>query len=362
MGKRGLNIYHRKDGRWEGRYKDGFHDNGKPKYRSVYAMSYSEVKEKLLAIHAAVEKPVSVCSLTVERIFKEWLNMKRLKVKASTIANYIFKADKHILSSFGGLKFSDLSPKIVYDFIQHKLNDGLSAKYVADIIVILKSIAKYAAKAYHCYNPIADVELPKVEKSEMKLYSKEQQNTLKAALLHSPNLTKLGVLLCLFTGMRIGELCALRWSDIDFEERTVSITKTCQRIREMRKTRIAVTSPKSRSSVRTIPLPGFLIKLLREFAPSNNDTYLLSCSDKVFEPRTMQYRFQSILRRANLPSINYHSLRHIFATSCIEMGFDVKTLSEILGHGSVEITLNRYVHSSMSRKRECMERLCLEGT
>lgn len=186
MGKRGLNIYHRKDGRWEGRYRDGFHNNGKPKYRSVYARSYFEVKEKLIAIHSAVEKPMTVCSLTVERIFTEWLGVKRLKVKASTIANYVFKVNKHILSSFGKLKISELSPKMVYDFIQNKMSDGLTAKYVADMIVILKSLAKYAAKVYHCYNPIADVELPKVEKREMKLYSKEQQGVLKNTLLHCP--------------------------------------------------------------------------------------------------------------------------------------------------------------------------------
>lgn len=359
MGKKGLNIYHRKDGRWEGRYRNGFRDDGKPKYCSVYAKTYSEIKEKLIAIRAAAEKPMSVCSLTVERIFTEWLNMKKLKVKESTIANYVFKANKHLLCTFGAMKLSELSAKSVYDFIQCKLNDGLSAKYVSDMIVMLKSLARYAAKAYHCFNPIADVELPKVGKTEMKLYSKEQKNILKSALLQNANLTKMGILLCLYTGIRIGELCALKWSDLNFQERTVSITKTCQRIRTNggTATKLVVTMPKSQSSVRIIPLPGFLVKLLKEFVPSDPDTYLLSCSDKIIEPRTMQYRFQSILRQAKLPSINFHSLRHIFATTCIEIGFDVKTLSEILGHGTVEITLNRYVHSSLNRKRECMEKL-----
>lgn len=364
MGKKGLNIYHRKDGRWEGRYRDGFQEDGKPKYRSVYAKTYSEVKEKLITIHATAEKPMSVCSLTVNQIIIEWLNMKKLKVKESTISNYAFKANKHLLNFFGAMKLSELSPKTVYDFIQNKLNDGLSAKYISDMIVILKSIAKYAAKIYHCSNPISDVELPKVKKPEMKLYSKEEQSILKSTLLHNSNLTNMGILLCLYTGIRIGELCALKWDDIDFHERTIRITKTCQRIHTTGNTatRIKITSPKSRYSIRTIPLPGFLVELIRVFEPSNTNTYLLSCSEKIIEPRTMQYRFQSFLRQVKLPSINFHSLRHIFATSCIEIGFDVKTLSEILGHGSVEITLNRYVHSSMDRKRECMERLCLNPT
>ena len=361
MGKKGLNIYHRKDGRWEGRYKEGFQTDGMPKYRSIYGKTYAEVKEKLIAIKATAEKPLSICSLTVERIFTEWLNIKKQRVKESTAENYTFKANKHILTSFGKVKISDLSPNMVNDFIQSKLSDGLSAKYVADMIVILKSLVKYAAKVYHCTNPIADVELPRVEKHEMKLFSKEQIKTLKAALLNHLNLATLGILLCLYTGIRIGELCALRWSDIDLVERTISISKTCQRIRNSANgtTSVVITSPKSRSSVRTIPIPNFLVKLLKGYEPSDRSAFLLSGSNAIIEPRTMQYRFQSILHKAELPSINYHSLRHIFATSCIEIGFDVKTLSEILGHGSVEITLNRYVHSSMERKRACMDRLTL---
>ncbi len=158
-------------------------------------------------------------------------------------------------------------------------------------------------------------------------------------------------------------LCALKWSDINFHEQTISISKTCQRIRTNgdTATKLIITSPKNRSSVRIIPLPVFIIKLLKEFIPSDENTYLLYGSDKVIEPRTIQYRFHGILRKAELPSINFHSLRHIFATSCIEIGFDVKTLSEILGHRTVEITLNRYVHSSINRKRECMEWLSLNA-
>lgn len=363
MGKKGLNIYCRKDGRWEGRYKDGFREDGKAKYRSVYAATYSAVRKKLLKIYAAIEQPMSVCVMTVKQLFLEWVEMKKLTVKESTIENYVFKANKHLFAAFGNIKFSELSVNLVCKFIQDKLNDGLSAKYVSDMVVILKSMAKYASKTYNCKNPICDIELPKIEKTELKLYSDEQQNSLKSTLLLKMNLTKLGILLCLYTGIRIGELCALKWNDINFHEKTLSISKTCQRIRTKgdTATKLIITSPKSRSSVRVIPLPEFIIKLLKEFAPSDENTYLLSSSDKVTEPRTIQYRFHSILRKAELPSINFHSLRHIFATSCIEMGFDVKTLSEILGHGTVEITLNRYVHSSMNRKRKCMEKLCLNA-
>ncbi|MDE5557628.1 MAG: site-specific integrase [Ruminococcus sp.] len=359
MAKKGINIYKRSDGRWEGRYKNGFRDDGKPKYRSVYAKTYSEVKEKLLKLKATEQENITPCSLTVEILLNEWLNMKKLSVKESTIANYVFKINRHLKPFFSGLKFSLLSPKIVYDFIAEKKSEGLSTKYISDMIVILKSMAKYTAKTYHCTNEIADVEPPKTTKRELKLYSEDEQKILKSALMKEINPTKLGILLCLFSGIRIGELCALKWNDIDLSNGLLHVTKTCQRIKRSNSTKIVITSPKSASSSRSIPLPEFLLNILREFTPSDNNSYFLSGSEKIVEPRTMQYRFKSVLKKANLPSMNFHSLRHIFATNCIEIGFDVKTLSEILGHGSTGITLNLYVHSSMYRKRECMERLCL---
>lgn len=360
MAKKGINIYKRRDGRWEGRYKNGFRADGKPKYRSVYARTYGEVREKLLKLKSAEQKNITPCSLTVEYLFDEWLNMKKSCIKDSTTANYVFKINKHLKPFFSGLKFSLLSPKTVYNFIQKKQSEELSAKYISDMVVILKSMAKYTAKTYHCANEIADIEPPKYAKKELKLYTKNEQKILKSALLKEANPTKLGILLCLFSGIRIGELCALKWSDINLSNSLLYITKTCQRIKCGNSTKIVITSPKSTSSDRVIPFPEFLLNILKDFTPSEKNSYLLSGSEKIVEPRTMQYRFKSILKKANLPSANFHSLRHIFATNCIEIGFDVKTLSEILGHGTVEITLNRYVHSSISRKRECMELLNID--
>ncbi len=361
MAKKGINIYKRSDGRWEGRYKNGFREDGKPKYRSVYARTYGEVKEKLFKLKSMEQKNNTPCLLTIEFLFNEWINVKKSCVKESTIANYIFKINKHLKPFFSGLKFSLLSPKIVYDFISKKKSEKLSAKYISDMIFILKSMAKYTAKTYHCANEIDDIEPPKSTKKELKLYSKDEQKILKSALLKEINFTKLGILLCLFSGIRIGELCALKWSDINLNNGLLHVTKTCQRIRCGNSTKIVITSPKSASSDRVIPLPEFLLNILREFAPSDRNSYFLSGNEKVVEPRTMQYRFKSILKKANLPSMNFHSLRHMFATNCIEIGFDVKTLSEILGHGSTAVTLNLYVHSSMNRKRECMEKLCLNA-
>ena len=167
----------------------------------------------------------------------------------------------------------------------------------------------------------------------------------------------LGIALSLHTGIRIGELCALQWKDIDLTNRTITVRKTVQRIKcygGKNKTKLVITEPKSASSARIIPIPDCLIVVLEKFK-DNADKYVLSGKYSPVEPRTVQYRFASVLKKANLPSVHYHSLRHAFATNCISLGFDVKTLSEILGHSSVEITLNRYVHSSLDRKRACMD-------
>lgn len=160
-------------------------------------------------------------------------------------------------------------------------------------------------------------------------------------------------------GVHLGELCALKWENIDLEKKILTVRNTAQRIKNIggtTATKLVVTSPKSSSSVREIPLPEFIIPLLSK-AKANSGCYLLSGTRNIVEPRVMQYRFKRVLSDLSLPDVSFHSLRHGFATNCIAIGVDVKTLSEILGHSSVEITLNRYVHSSMERKAEYMKTL-----
>ena len=343
MSKRGLNIYRRKDGRYEGRYADGYGENGKTKYRSIYGKTYTEVKEKLLKIKARVTIPSAESGLTVKELFTEWLSAKLTQTKASTYANYAFKAEKHLIPAFGSLKIEKLSPGKVYDFIMEKRNKGLSNKYISDLIIVLKNMTKYAARVHHYVNPIADVELPKKEKHELELYSKNEQNRLKSALLTNMDLTKLGIMVALYTGVRIGELCGLKWSDIDLNAKTICIERTVQRIRvngKSNKTELIVSTPKSHTSLRTIPLPDFLVRMLKAFKPSSTEAFIITGNAKLPEPRTMQYRFKALLIKIGLRTLNFHSLRHLFATNCVELGFDVKTLSELLGHSSVEITVD----------------------
>ena len=361
MARRGENIYHRKDGRWEGRYKSGYDESGKAKYRSVYGHSYAEVRSKLVPLKASVTASYAACRLTVKELFDEWLSSVKLRVKSSTYANYQMKVEKHILPKFGGMRYEMLTVQMLNNFIQEKLDSGLSAKYVSDIIIVFKSMAKYTAKIHGFLNILTDVTLPKVYRKEKPLLSNIQQWKLCKYLTENPSPTALCILLSLYTGLRVGEVCGLMWSDINFEKSILSVRRTVQRIRiGAHKTRIIADSPKSRTSRRVIPIPRFLMKLLRD-SRSDDNHYVLSDSEIIIEPRTLQRRFKSILKKADLPSVSYHSLRHTFATNCLQAGFDVKTLSEILGHASVETTLNRYVHTSMEQKIKCMSLLELKA-
>lgn len=344
------NIYLRRDGRYEGRLTDG----KSRKIHYFYGKSREVVKAKIQNFKEC--QTYSEVSLTVKNIFWEWLEFSKLRLKESTIANYIGKAEAHILPIFGNIKADELTSEQLHKFISDKLKDGLSSNYVADIVILLKSVMKFAVNRYNIRNRIAEVVLPKRKRAEVNLLSKSQQIRLQKYLSANQSLTSLGIALSLFTGLRIGELCALKWSDIDLSKRTISVTKTIQRIRVEGGTKLMITEPKSNSSVREIPIPDCIIPLIKSFI-SDKDFYILSSNAKPVEPRVMQYRFQKLLKKANLPSIHFHALRHMFATNCVEMGFDVKSLSEILGHSGVEITLNRYVHSSMERKKRFMKRL-----
>lgn len=354
MARRGENIYKRKDGRWEGRYKLGYNENGQAKYRSIYGHSYAEVKQKLAPLKGTAPAIITSCQLTVKELFSEWLSAVKHRVKHSTYANYLLKVEKHILPAFGRFRYEMLTVQMLNSYIDNKLYSGLSAKYVSDIIIVFKSMAKYTAKIHGFRNILADVELPKIQKKEMPLLSLTQQGNLCNYLMLNLTPTSLCILLSLYTGLRVGEVCGLMWGDIDFDKSILTVRRTVQRIHSgVHSTRLITDAPKSRSSCRSIPIPAFIMKQLRE-SRSNDNYYILSCTDSIIEPRTLQRRFKSILKKTNLPSVGYHCLRHMFATNSLQAGFDVKTLSEILGHASVETTLNRYVHTSIERKIACM--------
>ncbi|MBQ8922222.1 MAG: site-specific integrase [Oscillospiraceae bacterium] len=356
MPRRGENLYKRRDGRWEGRYRCGTDLSGKAKYRSVYGKSYQEARQKLILLRTQPEQNHSSGKQTVRELFREWLAAIRNTVKASTFANYSMKIRKHLLPGLGALYYERLTPSAVQDFIAEKRCSGLSAKYVADIVTVLKSMAKYMKRVHGYRSPLEYVDIPKVHKCEKKIYSKEQQSALSDYLLQNLNPTAAGILLSMYAGLRIGEICGLKWQDIDFGSRTLTVRRTVQRICTEHGTRLNTDTPKSVHSQRVIPVPVPILMLLKRFACAG-ECYLLSGTEHLVEPRTMQNRFRSVLKKAGLPSVNYHCLRHMFATNSLQAGCDIKTLSEILGHASVDTTLRAYVHSSMERKIECMNLL-----
>lgn len=360
MSKRGENIYKRKDGRWEGRYKNGFKPDGKVKYTSVYGKTYADVRKIIAEKRSKTDIDSVSCKLTVRELFVLWLDNIRISVKESTYANYVMKLEKHIMPYFNSTRYEKLTAEFLNRFIELKLSEGYSPKYVYDIAVLIRSVSKFARKHYGYADKAEFMKLPKKEPCREKhMLSSEQYTILISALKKDNSPSAVGILLAAFTGIRLGELSALKWSDIDFEKRIIIVSNTMQRIKNsdgQSKTKIVVTSPKSRTSIREIPVPDWLIQKLSKIK-SVDDSYFLTGNGSFIEPRTMQYRFKSLLKKLNLPCINFHTLRHMFATRCIAVGFDVKTLSEILGHSTVELTLNRYVHSSLERKRQCMSML-----
>lgn len=364
MSKRGENIYHRKDGRWEGRYKCGKTINGKAKYISIYGHSYSEVKRKLNEKKASIIDDVLPCKLTFGEISKKWFESKRNTVKESTINTYEIKLNKHILPVFGGSIYDNITSYDFESFIQKLTAEKLSCSYISDIFFVVRSICLFAHKLLGVKNICESIDTPKRESpKERRILNNAETSKLISSLAYKNDNISVGILLALSTGIRIGELCALTWKNINLEEKYITVSQTVQRTydRQNRKSHLQISTPKSKSSERIIPLPNFIIPILEKNKCDCN-SYLLSGTAKIIEPRTMQYRFKNILQKNKLPSVNFHSLRHLFATRCIAAGTDIKTLSELLGHSSVNITLNLYVHSSMERKIECMEQFASKLT
>ena len=364
MAKRGSNIYKRKDGRFEGRVHVGYKKDGSKKYKSVYSRTLSDLKDKMAQLYSVKsEKAVSTLKLTVYEAAEEWLNATRLRVKESSYANYENILNKHILPVLGREYISALTTSRINEFIHFKLTlgrlngkGGLSAKSVRDILTIYRSIERYAYREYGIRE--SNFTMPKTEQRFIDVLDPIERKKLETYLINNMCLTNLAILLCLFTGLRIGELCGLRWEDIDFSACTLSVKRTVQRITKNGRSQVIIGSPKSRTSVRVVPIPSFLMTLLNEYK-SFGGFYIITNSSKPTEPRTMQNRFKTILKSCGIRNVNFHILRHTYATVCIEKGFDPKALSELLGHADAAITLNRYVHSSMEIKKKYVSRLCL---
>lgn len=364
MAKRGSNIYLRKDGRYEGRVAIGYTESGRIRYKSVYAHTLAEVKQKMEELYSMRNTvPVAAMRLTVREICTQWLSACKLRVKDSSYANYNSIIRNHILPQLGNVSFSSLNTAKLDEFIFNKLthgrldgNGGLSAKTVRDIMTVFRSIEHYAVREYGIRG--THFTMPKTERNQLDILSSHERIRLEQYLKANLSITSAAILLCMYTGLRIGELCGLKWEDIDFLNGIISVKRTVQRINRCGFSEIMIGAPKSRHSIRQIPVPSFVLQQLLRFR-KDNAFFVVSGKDKPTEPRTMQNRFKSILKQCNLRDLNFHLLRHTYASVCVELGFDIKTLSELLGHADASLTLNRYVHSSMEQKKKFVERFTM---
>ncbi len=367
MSKRGENIHKRKDGRWEARILID------DKYKSIYAKSYSEIKSKLRS-QLTDKKTQSVIktSLTVQDICAQWLSEIEIRIKQSTFAKYTHIVNKHIVPVLGGLKLSDIEHTTIQRYINEKIkcgrldgSGGLSVKSIKDIVSVIKQILKYSMTRGYVKPMDFDLFCMKTQPKELQVLTPNEQTILvKYIKKHISNET-IGILLALFTGLRIGELCALQWKDINFEISVITVNKTLQRIQNTDKksackTKVVIDTPKSIRSMRFIPIPDFIRDILfSENKAHSQDDYILTGTKAYAEPRTYQYKFKKILQSAGIRDVNFHALRHTFATRAIEHNMDVKSLSEILGHSTVNFTLERYVHSSMELKKVGIDKLAV---
>lgn len=367
----GENIFKRKDGRWEARYIKGYDLAGKIIYGFCYGRTYREAKEKVTKCKAEVlagRQPQ--CALN-RRMFSwfcdEWLKNSERQNKLSTYVKYSAILERHIKPGLGGCCPAQLTTAVIKEFARDLSDEqGLAPKSVKDILVILRSILNYAKKHFPGVFLDLEIEYPKEPRKQMRILSRQEQSRFTQYLLTDMDTCKFGVLLALFTGMRIGELCALRWENVSLEEQTIRITQTMQRIKDFNqtggaKTVVLVDTPKSDCSVRIIPMTEMAAGLCRQMVPASGTAYLLTGTQKYMEPRALQYRLGRYTEACGLNGVHFHTLRHTFATRCVEVGFEIKTLSEILGHATTTITLERYVHTSLELKRSNMTKLSAVG-
>ena len=371
MYRKGKNIYKLKNRRCEGRYIKGKDKLGHVQYVYVHAKGCREAKRKIMSqniTNQAESLAAEIKNIKFSVIANNWLIEKKVCLKYSSYIKYKNVLNGYILPYFKDYRINNISYSDVTAFLSQLMttagtkNTGLSNKTVSDVLSIFQAILCYAKKKKGiCIEYDAKNISIKHEKKYFNIISKPNQTILLTYIKNNISYKNIGILISLCTGLRIGEVCALRWEDISFDDYTVYIHHTMQRIQTEndpeRKTKIIITEPKSISSIRKIPLPSDLVNILNNSLLEHNGFVLTGCENKFVEPRVLENHFKKILKYCNIPETNFHTLRHTFATNCVEVGFDVKSLSEILGHANVSITMNRYVHPSMDLKRDNMNKL-----
>lgn len=298
---------------------------------------------------------------TINQITEEWKEEKKKYVKKSTYAAYQLLIQNHIKPYFGDLY--EVNEEKVQQFVFDKLDAGLSEKTIRDIIIVLKMILKFGIKNGYLEYIQIDAKFPsKQEKKDLDVLSKADQKKFMEHLRNNFTFKNLGIFICLSTGMRIGEICGLRWCDVDTAEGVIKVRYTLQRIyiieSEARHTELLLDTPKTANSVRDIPMSSELLKMLKSLNKVVNENYYVISNDiKPIEPRTYRNYYNKLCKQLDIPELKFHGLRHSFATRCIESKADYKTVSVLLGHSNISTTLNLYVHPNKEQKKKTIDKM-----
>jgi len=355
--RKGENIYKRKDGRWEGRYKKGYKPNGKIKYGYIYGKTFSEVRSQLYSMKAYYntrqELYGGIC-MPFEEWGHYWLNEVQQEVKPSTYTSYYYKLTKYVFPYIGDIDLNELKLENGKYLVNQWIERGLQVSTMQVILRIANQCLYEARKQdYINHNPFLLLKLPKKRRKLIRALTVDEQKDLEKAALSKKNHTGLPTFLALHTGLRIGEIAALKWSDIDFERNIITVNKTYQRvplgIRDQ-KTQLILGSTKTESGTRSIPIGKPLRKQLMRYRRTATEKHVFSTKGHPVEPRLLTYHFHQIRKQCGLEDIHFHQLRHTFATRCLEPQSDIKSVSDMMGHSSTQLTLDTYADSMMEQK------------
>lgn len=298
---------------------------------------------------------------TVREIAAAWKEYKRPYVKQSTMAAYVLILENHVLPYFGD--GDSLHEQEVQAFVLQKLERGLSVKTVKDILIVLKMVMKFGVKNEWMTYYEWDIKYPKTSTNkELEVLSVANHRKILNYIQSHFTFTGLGIYISLSTGLRIGEICALKWSDINVTDGTITVSRTIERIYiiegEKKHTELIINTPKTKNSCREIPMSKELLAMIKPLKKVvNEDFYVLTNDERPTEPRTYRNYYNGLMVKLDIPKLKYHGLRHSFATRCIEAGCDYKTVSVLLGHSNISTTLNLYVHPNMEQKKRCISKM-----
>lgn len=299
--------------------------------------------------------------MTISEIANLWQVDKKQYIKKSSFSAYVLLVENHILPTFGSV--CKIEEAEVQSFVFQKLEQGLSQKTIKDILIVLKMILKFGSKNNLIDYKELDVKFPtNRENRRIEVLSRMQQKKIMNHVQENFTFRNLGLYLCLSTGMRIGEVCALTWEDIDITNGIINISKTIQRIYTIesgiRKTELILDSPKTKNSIREVPMNRDLLRMLKPIKKiMNPEFFVLTNEAKPTEPRTYRSYYKKFMHELGIPDLKFHGLRHSFATRCIESNCDYKTVSVLLGHSNISTTLNLYVHPNIEQKKKAIDQM-----